>query len=109
MKIIPENIVNNNKNIARKQSPEENKTAPEPGLKASGQDKITIEANQNAEMTDSQFISQLKRSILSEIQAGAPEHKLDDLKKQIALNEYDINIPDIIRKMLLDSQEACNE
>lgn len=109
MKIIPENAALNSRNITRRANPDENKATPGSASKPAGCDKITIASSQNAGISDAQFVSQLKRGILSDIQAGAPEYKLDDLRQQIALGEYDVNIPDIIRKMLLDSQEAPHE
>jgi len=109
MKIIPENIINSNRNIVRKQSSDDTKTASETVSKSSDFDRLTIGANQKAGVPDEQFIAQLKKSILADIQAGAPEYKLEGLKQQITLDEYDVNIPDIIRKMLLDNPEASYE
>jgi len=104
MKIIPENILNSNRNIARKQDSGDKKSAVETAFKSSDYDKITIGANQKNDLSDAQFIAQLKKGILAEIQAGAPEYKLEDLKQQIALDKYDVNVPDIARKMLLDNE-----
>ena len=109
MKIIPENIINNIRNITRKQNPVENQSRAEAALKTAGRDEIIIAANLNTEISDEQFIAQLKKSVLSEIQTGASEYTLESLKQQIALNEYDINTPDIIRKMLLDKYEVSYE
>ena len=109
MKIIPENIIKTNKDIVRKPFPDKDAAAPEAAEKSSGRDKITIASNQSGEITDAQFIAQLKKSIISDIQAGAPEHKLNDLKQQIALDEYDVNISDIIRKIMHDNPEGGYE
>ena len=109
MKIVPENIINSNRNIAKKQNVSENRQSPEAAGKASDFDKITIASNEKTGIPDAQFIAQLKKSIMSEIQAGAPEHKLDGLKRQIALDEYDINVPDVVRRIMLDSPEASYE
>jgi len=109
MKIIPESLINSNRNIVRKQGSDGTKTASETVSKSSDFDRITIGANQKTGIPDELFIAQLKKSILSEIQAGAPEYKLDALKQQITLDEYDVNIPDIIRKLLLDNPEANYE
>lgn len=106
MKIIPEQILNNNRDVLRKQDAGKPGVKPEVAVKSSACDTITIEAKQDADVTDAQFIAQLKKSILSDIQAGAPEHKLDSLKRQIALNEYDVNIPEIIKKIMSAGPEV---
>lgn len=108
MKIVPENLINN-RNIVKKQKPEEPKSASDTVSKSSDFDKITIGTAEKTGIPDEQFVSQLKKSILSEIQAGAPDYKLEDLKQQIALNEYDINVPDITKKIMLDSSETSHE
>jgi len=104
MKIIPDSIISGNRNIAKKQSHDDNRPASGTVSKSSDYDKITIGAVQKDGIPDAQFIAQLKKSILADIQAGAPEYKLDDLKQQIALDKYDINVPDVIRKILLDNE-----
>ena len=109
MKIIPENIINSNRSIANKQNASENKQASGVSGKPSDYDKLTIASSEKTGVPDAQFIAQLKKSIMSEIQAGAPERKLDALKRQIALDEYDINIPDVVRKIMLDAPEAIYE
>ena len=109
MKIIPENLINSNRNIAKKQQSEEPKPASDGISKPSDFDKMTIGTTQKTGIPDEQFILQLKKSILSEIQAGAPEYKLEDLKQQIALGEYDTNVSDVIRKLTLDNPEANYE
>ena len=110
MKIIPESIIKINKDVSKKQNQGKDMTASsESAPKTSAGDKITIASNQVPALTDAEFIAQLKKTILSEIQAGAPEHKLADLRQQIALDEYDINIPDIVKKIMLDSTEASYE
>ena len=108
MKIIPDGILNG-REIARKQNHGKNAAPSGPVAKPAACDRITIESNQNDRMSDAQLITQLKKSIMSEIQAGAPEYKLADLKQQIAMNKYDVNISDIIRKLLLDSPEVNYE
>lgn len=109
MKIVPENIINSNRNIANKQNANESKQAPEASAKSSDYDKLTIASSDKGGVPDAQFIAQLKKGILSEIQAGAPEHKLDGLKRQIALGEYDVNVPDVVRKIMQDNPEASYE
>ena len=109
MKIIPESVIKINKDVLKKQNQGKDTASFESAPKASASDKITIASNQVPALTDAEFIAQLKKNILSEIQAGAPEHKLADLKQQIALDEYDVNIPDIIKKIMLDSTEANYE
>jgi len=109
MKIIPENMLNANKEILRK--PAQSKEAPVSGAaaKPSGYDTITIAANPNTGVTDEQYIAQLKKNILSDINSGATAHKLTDLRQQIALGDYDVNVPDIVRKIMQDNPEASYE
>lgn len=109
MKIIPEQLLNSNRDVLRKQDAGKKGSLPETAAKLSACDKITIEAKQGGDVSDAQFIAQLKKNILSDIQAGAPEHKLEDLKKQIALDEYDINIPELIKKLMNAGPEVNYE
>ena len=104
MKIIPENMLNSNRNITKKHDSDNKKPAAGAISKSSDYDKVTIGADKKTGLSDAQFVAQLKKGILAEIQAGAPEYKLDDLKQQIALDEYDVNVPDIARKILLDNE-----
>jgi len=108
MKIIPESLLNS-RNIVKKQKAEEQTPASDGVSRSSDFDKITIGAAEKTGIPDEQFVSQLKKSILAEIQAGASEYKLEGLKKQIALNEYDINVPDITKRIMLDNPEANYE
>jgi len=109
MKIVPENIIKVNRDVSKKQNHSKDTAASESAAKLPAGDKITIGSNQAPALSDAEFIAQLKKNILSEIQAGAPEHKLADLKQQIALDEYDVNIPDIVKKIMLDSNEGSYE
>jgi hypothetical protein len=110
MKVIPESVIKLNRDILKKQNhSSKDMKAFESPVKASACDKLTIESNQNPALSDDQLIALLKKNIMSEIQAGAPERKLDDLRQQIALDEYDVNVPDIVRKMMLDSYEVSYE
>jgi len=109
MKIIPEQIINNNRDVLKKQDVAKKSMQPETAAKASACDTITIEAKQAAEITDAQFIAQLKKMVLADIQAGTPEYKLEGLKQQIALDEYDVNIPDIVKKLMNVSSEVGHE
>jgi len=109
MKIIPGNMFNTGRDVMRKQSQSEAAAPKDAAAKTAGRDKIIIESTQNPGLSDAQLIAQLKKSILSEIQAGAPEYKLTDLKQQVALDKYDINISEIIRKLLLDNPEVNYE
>lgn len=108
MKIIPEQIINN-RDLLRKQDAGKKSAQPETAVKASACDTLTIDATRSAGISDAQFISQLKKGIMSDIQAGAPEHKLDSLKQQIALDEYDVNIPEIVKKLMNVSPEVNYE
>jgi len=109
MKIIPEHLVNSNRNVIKKQKTDEQKPASDTVSKSSDFDKITIGATQKTGTPDEQFVMQLKKSILSEIQAGASDYKLEGLKQQIALGEYDVNVADITRKIMLDNPEVGYE
>ena len=113
MKIIPESAIKMNRDVLKKQNQGKEgqaaPTAPEASAKPSACDKLTIESSQNTALSDAEFIAQLKKNILSEMQAGASERKLNDLKQQIALDEYDINVPEVVRKIMLDSPEVSYE
>jgi len=106
MKIIPDSSIKLNRDVAKKHNHTKDAAAFDLASKSAARDKITITSTQSHALSDAEFMAQLKKSILSDIQAGAPEHKLSDLKQQIALDEYDINISDIVRKMMLDSSEV---
>lgn len=60
-------------------------------------DRISIE---NKEISDADFIKGLSESISAEVKAGKPQNVLNDIKRQIALGEYDINADDIASKIL---------
>ena len=106
MKIIPENIIKVNSDIVKKQN--QGKSASESGLpaKSAPRDKITIESAPAVTLSDAELVAQLKKSILNDIQAGADRHKLNDLKRQIALEEYDVNIPEVVKKIMLDAENT---
>ena len=106
MKIIPESIIKVNSDIAKKQN--QGKSASDAGLpvKSVPRDKITIESAQPTALSDAELVAQLKRSILNDIQAGADMHKLNDIKKQIALDAYDVNIPEVVKKIMLDAENS---
>jgi len=108
MKITPDNILKINRDVTKKQPETKSTVASNSTSKPFAQDKITIESNQGLTLSDVEFVTQLKKNILAEIKAGAPEHKLIDLKQQIALNEYDVNVPEVVRKIMLDSHEVSH-
>lgn len=108
MKIIPEQLMNN-RDVLRKQNLDKKGAQPESAAKSAACDKITIEARQSEGLSDAQFIAQLKKGILSDIQAGASERKLDDLRQQIALGEYDVNASDVAKRIMNVGPEANYE
>ena len=55
---------------------------------------------ENKEISDADFIKGLSESISAEVKAGKPQNVLNDIKRQIALGEYDINADDIASKIL---------
>jgi anti-sigma28 factor (negative regulator of flagellin synthesis) len=61
-------------------------------------DSIQINSNQN--LSDEQFIRQLSKKISDEVKAGTSQAKLDEIKRQIALGEYEIDVDDIVGKIL---------
>lgn len=64
-------------------------------------DNIIISSlNSNEDSTDT-VINDLKNKIMSDIKSPAPQNKINDLKSQIALGEYQINTHDIVKKILL--------
>ena len=107
MKIIPPGITRNpdvsNLYDAKKKRAESG-DAPKEGGKAVDRDKMTIGADSSPVLSDAQLIASLKKSIMADIQAGASQQKIANLKQQVALNEYDINPADIARRMLLDNE-----
>jgi anti-sigma28 factor (negative regulator of flagellin synthesis) len=60
----------------------------------------TITLSHREPMNDKQFIESLKNKILKEVQAGVDIHRLEDLKRQIASEEYNINAADIARRIV---------
>lgn len=67
-------------------------------------DQLTIHQTTNPIANDEQFISVLKDQLSSEVKMGASQYKLDDLRRQVALNQYDLNPADIARKILMDQE-----
>lgn len=103
MKILPNGIKNSDGYQVSKlaQKEKEMKTAGDATMKAAGKtDTLTIKSVPEEIKVDAQFVENLKNQILSEVKAGADLHKMDDLKKQISLGQYDINPADIVRKMM---------
>lgn len=67
-------------------------------------DQLTIRQTPITQKSDEQFILSLKNQLSSEVKTGASQYKLDDLRRQVTLNEYDKNIADIARKILMDQE-----
>lgn len=70
--------------------------------KTESKDSLTIHGSSDEQLSTSRFVDILKQKISSEVNAGAAPEKLDALKQQIAFQEYDINVTDIVRKMIQD-------
>lgn len=105
MKVLPSSVnrnpeINNLRNISK------NCVMPGTVKKEADYDRITIGAASSSALSEDQFIVSLRKTISAEIQAGAPEQKLHDLKQQVAMNEYEINPSDIVRRLMLDSGEV---
>jgi len=105
MKILPQRI-NVNPDINNLQNVKKNNAISGTVKKSADYDKIIIGAGNPAGISDDQFIATLKKAIMSEIQAGASERKLNDLKNQIAVDQYEINASDIVKRMMLDNYEV---
>ena len=97
----PTAVQKRNQNSGRGAMPKAAGTAE---YKNSVQDTITIRSGGAPASSDSQFIQMVKKHLLSEIGAGASEYKLNDLRCQVALGQYDVNISEIVRKMTLESE-----
>lgn len=106
MKIVPNNVNNHTDTYVskvNKKDAQEQNAAGAQGVKTAGKtDTLTIKGVENDFKVDTQFITNLKNQILTEVKAGADLHKMDDLQKQIAMGEYDINPADIVRKMMAE-------
>lgn len=62
-------------------------------------DSIEISAA-HPERTTAQLVETLKTQILADVKAGMDTHKLDQLKREIASGEYDVNPSDIVSKII---------
>ena len=51
--------------------------------------------------SDDEFVKSLSSKISSEVKNGTPAEELSDIKRQIALGEYDINANEIAKKIML--------
>ncbi len=67
-------------------------------LNTVAQDSVTISGDRD--MSDEEFAAALGRRISSEVRAGASAQDMSDIKQQIALGTYDINVNDIIKKII---------
>lgn len=63
------------------------------------QDTLTIQSEKANSLSDEQFLSVTTKRIAAEVRQGASEYKLQDLRRQVALGEYDIGVNEMIRKM----------
>ena len=103
MKIIPSGLPRN-PDVTNAQIPKKSRVSSEEAAKQADCDKITIGASNSSGPSDAQLIASLKKSIMTDIWAPAPEQKINDLKQQIALNQYDINPGDIAKRLMHDSE-----
>ena len=62
-------------------------------------DSIELSAAQ-PEKTTAQLIDTLKAQILQDVKAGIDTHRLDDLRREIASGDYDINPSDIVSRII---------
>lgn len=69
-------------------------------------DTITIGSPSVSDLPANEFAAILKNQIANEVKAGTSSYKLNEIKTQIALGEYDINAVDIVRKMMVDGVEG---
>lgn len=65
-------------------------------------DDIIIHYNNASDTNSDAFINDIKNKIMADVKSPAASYKLNDLKSQIALGEYQINISDIAKKILLN-------
>lgn len=70
--------------------------------RGSGFDQIMISRSETEKVSDDQFVNMLKKQLSSEVKAGASSYALDDLQRQIALGQYDINASDIARRLICE-------
>ena len=107
MKIIPPGVTRSPEahslHGAKKSRAASGDAAKETG-KETDRDKITIGANHPSGPTDAQLIASLKSGIMADMQTGASQQKINSLKQQIALNQYDVNPSDIAKRLMLDSE-----
>ena len=95
MKVIPNgvnSVINRNSDMGKISDLKvKSGKAPEKmdSIKISGVKKRTTE----------QLVNSLKMQIMQDVKSGIDSHKLEDLKKEIASGEYDINPSDIARKI----------
>ena len=59
----------------------------------------TVSIHSEEKLSDAQFIERLTGQVLKEVENGAGNDKLQDLKRQVLLGEYDINPDDIVNKI----------
>lgn len=100
MKIPTNSIPKMSQMLSYKSDTLKGKSHPSNQIKsAKNFDDIIIHANQNAD--EDVFSRDLKNKIFSEVKSSISDYKLNDIKSQIALGEYQINSDEIVKRMLL--------
>lgn len=61
-------------------------------------DSVAISSGRN--MNDDEFIASLSRKISADVRSGSSLNDMRNIKEQIALGTYDINVNDIAKKIL---------
>lgn len=97
-------VRNTSANIYRKIKENQNlmDCVPQAAAKSSGFDQITISRSADVKLSDDQFANMLSKQLSNEVKAGTSSYELNDLQRQVALEQYDINPTDIVRKMMFE-------
>lgn len=98
MKITPSGASNVYKSVLeqKKEPVSKSKKAPEKV------DSIKI-SGASQEKTTAQLVESLKSQIMNDVKAGIDSHQLEDLKREVASGNYDVNPGDIIHKIMGDN------
>lgn len=93
MKITNNNLYNlYNNNISQKHSFDISKNSSK---------FDTIEINSDMSISDKKFIGEVSSKISKDVRIGNSNQKIDDIKKQIEEGTYEIDINNIVKKMML--------
>lgn len=97
---VVRNTSNNIKNNAANNTGRTSSSEAQTSAKASGFDQILINRTADAKLSDDQFVGMLTKQLSSEVKSGTSPYVLEDLQRQVALNQYDVNVSDIARKLI---------